>query len=147
MLSRSLKTLVTLMAVLAVTISGLPLVLCVSPAHGAAIEIESAGHNGVVAATRTARHLTLLGASDHSSERQPCHDTRLQRGAALTFQRSLDGTAVKYASGGPAPVAVPTAVSASFADPGEAANLARCPRDSAHLRTSLSDLRTIVLQI
>lgn len=142
MLSKLLRYVVTVSVLLATTIAGLPLVVCVSEAHGAAIEVDRTHH---CTDKTSAGHAILFRKVETSARSVPCRDYRLERDVYFDQIREIESAATIDASGSD----VPYLTAADVSLPLGGINLASIsPRPFAsELRTSLSDLRTIVLQI
>jgi hypothetical protein len=121
------------------TIAGLPIVVCVSEAHGAAIEFKDiyADHHDSSQA-----HRTLFGSSDEAFD-TGCSDFRLDRGVLVQQSRVKQPAAVLGTNtpGFAAFTSSPRHLSETIASKGTSP--AVCPI----VRSSLSDLRTVVLLI
>lgn len=144
--SRLIRYLVTLVVLLTTSVAGLPLVLCVSQAHGAAIEVASS-HFAGEAARDANRHFVLFSAPKHSAGSSDCQDFRLQTGILLEQSRhEIVGGVAEPASGGNVPVAL-VATAYDFRDLSSDEANKVIQRNSLILRSPLSDRRTIVLQI
>ncbi len=145
--SRLIRYLVTLVVLLTTSVAGLPLVLCVSQAHGAAVEVEYS-HFASEAARGANSHFVLFSAPKQSAGSSDCQDFRLQTGALLGQSRhETDGCVVGPASGGKAPIALVTTAYDLSEPSSHEANSKLAQRNSLILRSPLSDRRTIVLQI
>jgi hypothetical protein len=124
-----------------IAVAGLPIVVCVSQAHGAAIEFRElyADHQDT-----SKTHRTLFGASDETFDSGSCSDFRLDRGT-LVQQSSVKRSIAFVGSGNNAPAFAALALpfpSLHFVE-GTATSWAGYPV----VRSSLSDLSTIVLLI
>lgn len=141
MLSQVLRFLLTLSVLLTAPVAGLPLVLCVSAVHGAAIEFESSDlpshrHDG--------QHDILFKISDVVSRSVACRDYRLQSDKVVQEVEKRQNIVIASSGGAPGGAIVCASESAtSFYH----SYMPRVPECANHLRSSLSDLRTIVLQI
>jgi hypothetical protein len=141
MLSKHLRSAATLMILAMMTIAGLPIIVCVSEAHGAAIEFKHvyADHHD-----RSQAHRTLFGSSDNALD-SGCSDFRLDRGVLLKQSRVKRSPAV-MGTGTDAPGFAAFASSPlplSYVLASKVTSRAVCPI----VRSSLSDLSTIVLLI
>ena len=143
--SRLIRYLVTLVVLLTTPVAGLPLILCVSQAHGTAVEIDSSRFVKE-AALGAKSHFGLFRTSTPSAGSSDCQDFRLLTGDLLGQSRhETDGCVVGPASGGKAPVAT---TSYELRVPSiQEANSKLAQRNSLILPSPLSDRRTIVLQI
>lgn len=138
MLSRFLRYLATLTVLLTTSVAGLPLILCVGEAGGAAIELAA---NHVSNQARQSDHIVLVSAHKHSAKSSPCVDYQLQV-AALGQSRADDVIPV---GGGETPEAF-AAANDEHAEFPQIANV-RPLRSTPNLRSTLADRSTIVLQI
>lgn len=142
MLSKFLRYVVIVAILLATTVAGLPLLVCVSEAHGAAIEVDQ---SRLVTDIDPADHVILFGKVETSARSVPCRDYRLERGVFFEQDGEKQSAATADASGGGVPYLTATNVSPYVAAIGSASVSFRS--FAGELRTSLSDLRSIVLQI
>lgn len=84
MLLQILRSLTVAALLLAMTVAGLPLIVCVSNAHGAAIEIDQP--HAISRHGETGRHFLLFKSSSSLNSLDGCRDFSLQR-ATLGTQK------------------------------------------------------------
>lgn len=139
MLSSFLRCLAILTVLLTTGVAGLPLILCVSEAGGAAIELAA---NHVSNQARQSDHIVLLSARGHAAKSSPCVDYQLQVAALGQSRADKDVPA----GGGKTPVAFVAIASDEHAEFQQVANVRPLP-SAPNLRSTLTDRSTIVLQI
>lgn len=122
-------------------VAGLPIIVCVSEAHGAAIEFRNfhADHQD-----SSQIHRTLFGVSDEALDSGSCSDFRLDRGILVKQSRVKQPIAL-LGSGNNVPGVAAFAL--PFPSPHFAESEATSWVDRPVVRSSLSDLSTIVLLI
>jgi hypothetical protein len=125
------------------TVAGLPLVVCVSEAHGAAIELDSS-HPIRSSTQNSKQHDVLFSSAKQSAKSPDCKDFRLARGTLLAQGRFEKASNLTAAAHGKSPVALAYGVKAPLYV-GAVSRIVR--RATPTLRSALSDRRTIVLQI
>lgn len=86
MLNRLLRYLVTSTVLLAMAFAGFPVILCVSEAHGAMIEV---GWMHLDHSRPSANHRALFGELEKSAQSQPCSDFQPERGTVAKGSRDL----------------------------------------------------------
>ncbi len=142
MLSRFLRYVINLMVLATVSVAGLPIILCVSQSHGMAVEFEQpyADHQD-----NPQSHFVLFGGAKNFLQPLDCIDFHLDRGTLA--KESREGEPKSYLSSKDAPV-----VFAEMADfPVGTARHASCQGQiwtfASTLRSSISDLGTVILLI
>lgn len=139
MLSRFLRYLATLTILLTTSVAGLPLILCVSEADGAALELAV---KHVSNEAHQSDHIVLFSAHEHSAKSSPCVDYQLQA-ATLGQSRADEDVSV---GGGKTSVAFVATANDEHAEFPQIANVQPL-RSAPNLRSTLADRSTIVLQI
>lgn len=144
MLTRFVRYLITSAVLLATSVAGLPLVLCVSSTHSVAVEIERLHHD---TQSGSNDHFILFSNSHAKAESEPCTDYRLQHASFFKHpHQSKPSDRNGENLGGYAPALLPTSselLAARFHCAISHATFDNPP----HLRSTLSDRSTIVLQI
>lgn len=141
MLSFVLRFLLTLSVLLTAPVAGLPLVLCVSAAHGAAIEFDSADS---AAHRQDEQHNILFKISGAVARSVVCQDYRLQSDKVIhEVETKQNSVVISNVAGSGGAVLNNSESATAFYH----SHLSQAPECAFHLRSSLSDLRTIVLQI
>lgn len=141
MLSRLVRYLVTLTVLLTLTVAGLPALLCISDVHGAAIEV---GRHHSQSDSGSGLNHANLGDAKHAADPVPCVDIRFDHVTLRNQSRDRQSAASAYA---PNHVAPPVAIiSAPRLYARSLPAVAPAAFEQAK-RSSLSDLRTIVLLI
>lgn len=146
MASSLLRYLVNVVVLLTMTVAGLPLVVCVSEAHGASIEVD---RSYLISSSyqNPKQHHVLFGNSEQSAESPDCKDFRLQRGPLVAQSRHEKVAGVGTLSDGKSPV-VPDIAAYDVKAPSYVGPDRKFVRRTALiLRSALSDRRTIVLHI
>lgn len=141
MLRLLFRFLLTLSVLLTAPVAGLPLVLCVSAAHGTAIEFEavdSASHR------HDGQHDILFKISDAMARSVVCEDYRLQNDKVIHEVETKQNNIVVANGDAPGGAVLNNSESATTF---YRSYLSQAPQCAFHVRSSLSDLRTIVLQI
>lgn len=145
MLRSLIRYVLTMTVLLATSVAGLPLVLCVSEAHSAAIEIERL-HVGERASPEN--HFVLFSPESPTAEQAPCTDYRLQAGAIVaqqTLTKQIAQNPAKTGNGDASFVAVSDNLDTSAMR--RSVRLAKTYGFEHDGRSTLRDRRTIVLQI
>lgn len=138
MLNRLLKFLVTSTVLLTMAVAGLPVVVCVSEAHGMMIEV---GGRHVEASTSSTNHHALFGGAEPSAHSEPCSDFHLERGTIANQSRE-NRPSLQIPSGG---VSFPALASPSLRPLKPVPISIRA--STRTLASSLRERRTIVLLI
>jgi hypothetical protein len=97
MLNRLLRYLVTSTVLLTMAVAGMPIIVCVSEAHGAMIEV---GRMHLDDSKPSANHHTLFGQVEKSAQSQPCSDFQLERGTIAKQKREQQPSSQIASSGG-----------------------------------------------
>jgi hypothetical protein len=140
MLTRPLRYLVTLTALLATPLAGLPFMLCVSDAHGTAIEVAHQHSN--IDARRTA-HSSLIARIAKSAQSEPCNDYELQSALIIKQKRDRQPSAAVNVSSGNTSFLAASALDFRQTN----ATMVAQRQFAIDPRSSLTDLRTVVLLI
>jgi hypothetical protein len=144
MLRSIVRHVMTTMVLLATSVAGLPLVVCVSEAHSAAIEIERL-HAGEQ--TSPEGHFVLFSPESAAQEQGPCKDYRLQAGAIAAQQGATKQVGQPASNtGGDQSFAVSRSNDYQ-ATPRSVVLLVKTHVYRHDGRSTLSDRRSIVLQI
>jgi hypothetical protein len=143
MVSRFIRYLVTLTVLLTTMVASLPVMLCVSDIHGAAIEVVR--HHANPDDSSDTGH-ARLGDAKFLSDQEPCIDIQFDRAAFGSQGRDRQSISSVCASNGSVSfIAIASASNFLF----QTFTLAIAAHPAKHdaLRSSLSDLKTIVLLI
>jgi hypothetical protein len=142
MLNRLLRSAINAIILLAMTVAGLPVIVCVSQAHGVALEFNGlyANHHG-----NSQTHPTIFGAPETSVASEDCSDFRLDRGVLVKQIRVKHPSTLQGANNDSPTFATfaPSSPLIARRVGSMATSWVNCPV----VRSSLSDLSTIVLLI
>jgi hypothetical protein len=142
MLSRVLRSAITSIILTAMTVAGLPIVVCVSQAHGAAIEFKDIYVNHH---KNSQKHRTLFDVAENTVASKDCKDFSSDRGILAKQSRVKQPVTLGVASND-SPTLAPFESSTLFIAR-RFLSMRTSWGDYPEIRSSLSDLSTIVLLI